>query len=161
MLWANLLVDGKVECEQEDRVALYKHAEKPDSLTKKLALPSFLDVCDTTDVRFNADEFELPDGVESTNEVMAVKGAWLPLSDAILMLEKLLTHITENQVRFGLLTNAHASVVQELREVLAFAKAGEATAALPLCPKMLVRIWPLRSSVIALGFQLLSRRQLS
>ena len=36
-----------------------------------------------------------------------------------------------------------------------------ATAALPLCPKMLVRIWPLRSSVIALGFQLLSRQQLS
>jgi len=93
-----------------------------------LGLPSFLEVCDTTDVRFNADEFELPEGVESTNEVMAEKGAWLPLSEAILMIEKLLSYITENQIRFGLLTNAHASVVQELREVLAFAKAGEGRA---------------------------------
>ena len=106
VLWANLLVDGTVECEQEDRAALYKHAEKLDLLTKRLAAPSFLEVCDTTDVRFNADEFELPVGVESTNEVMAVKGAWLPLSDAILMLEKLLSHIVDNQVRFGLLTES-------------------------------------------------------
>jgi hypothetical protein len=59
---------------------------------------------------------------------MAEKGAWLELSDAILMLDRLLSYIIENQVRFGLLTNAHASVVEELRGVLAFARAGEGRA---------------------------------
>jgi hypothetical protein len=124
VLWANLLVDGKVECESEDRYALYKHADKLDALSKKLGLPSFQALCDTTDVRFNMDEFELPEGVESTSEVMAVDGAWLPIADAITMLERLLAHITEHQTRFGLLSNGHALVVEELGEVLAFAKAG-------------------------------------
>ena len=124
VLWANLLVDGKVECESEDRYALYKHADKLDAITKKLGLPSFLDLCDTTDLRFNADEIELPEGVESSDEVMATDGAWLALDEAIAMLDRLLTHITEKQVRFGLLSNAHASVVEELAEVLVFARAG-------------------------------------
>jgi hypothetical protein len=40
------------------------------------------------------------------------------------MLDRLLTHITEHQVRFGWLSNANAAVVEELAGVLAFAKAG-------------------------------------
>jgi hypothetical protein len=87
VLWANLLVDGKVECESEDRLALYKHAGKLDAIVRSLGLGSFRAICDTTDVRFNADEFDLPPGATSTQEVMAVEGAWMPLAEAIAMLE--------------------------------------------------------------------------
>lgn len=123
VLWANLLVDGKVQSEAEDRYALFAHTDKLDSLCKSLGLPPFADLCDSTDARFNLDEFELPDGVESTNDYMAVNGSWMDLPDAIRVLETLLRHITEHSVRFGLLKNQHADVVAELTEVLAFAKA--------------------------------------
>ncbi len=124
VLWANLLVDGTVECESEDRHALYKHADRLEAIAKKLELPSFLGICDTTDVRFNLDEFDLPEGVESTTEVMALEGIWLPLPDAILMLERLLSYITENRIRFGLFSDASPGVIKELQEVLVFARAG-------------------------------------
>ena len=128
VLWANLLVDGKVECQSEDHFALCKHAEKLDSISKSLKLPSFLEICDTTDVRFNAEEFDLPEGVTSTNEVKATEGVWLPLAEAIVMLETLLLYITDNQVRFGILKNLHSHVVEELERVLSFARAGSSRA---------------------------------
>ncbi|MFN0098800.1 MAG: hypothetical protein ACKVS7_09010 [Gemmatimonadaceae bacterium] len=123
VLWANVLVNGKVECEAEDRVALFNHTDKLDDLCKSLGLPSFAALCDSTDARFNMDEFELPDGMESTNDYMALHGAWMDLPDAVRLLEALLKHIQEKQVRFGLLKNQHADVVMELSEVLAFAEA--------------------------------------
>jgi hypothetical protein len=124
VLWANLLVDGKVESQEADQYALYKHADALDKITRKLRLPSFLDLCDTTDIRFNASEFELPEGCESTTEVMAAEGVWLPLPDGIRVLEGLLDHIVEKNIRFGLLKNAHAAVVDELNDVLSFARSG-------------------------------------
>ena len=74
VLWANLWVDGAVEGESEDRAALYAQAKALDALTRKLGLPSFLALCDTTDVRFNLDEFGLPEGMTSTDPVMARDG---------------------------------------------------------------------------------------
>ena len=126
VLWVNLLSDGQVTSDQADYLALYKHVDKLDSLTKTLGLPSFEALCDTTDLRFNNDEFELPAGMESTNEVMALEGAWLPVGDAIAMLETLRAHIVDKKVRFGLLGNQHDAVVAELAEVIEFAKAGQA-----------------------------------
>jgi len=123
VLWANLLVNGSVQSEAQDRYALFAHTDKLDALCTSLGLTSFADLCDSTDVRFNLEEFDLPDGMESTNAYMAVHGAWTDLPDAIRMLETLLRHIEEKSVRFGLLKNQHADVVTELTEVLAFAKA--------------------------------------
>ncbi len=123
VLWANLLVNGNVQSEAEDRYALFDHTDKLDDLCKSLGMPPFADLCDSTDARFNMDEFELPDGMESTNDYMAINGSWTDLPDAIRVLETLLRHIQENSVRFGLLKNQHAEVVTELTEVLAFAKA--------------------------------------
>jgi hypothetical protein len=125
VLWVNRLADGKVTSDDADYAALYKHADKLDSLSKALGLPSFQGLCDTTDVRFNNDEFELPAGMESTNDVMALQGVWLPARDAIAMLAALRAHIVDKKVRFGLLANQHDSVVTELDAVLAFAKAGQ------------------------------------
>lgn len=129
VLWAHVLVNGKVQCEEEDRVALYNHTDKLDDLCKSFGIPSFAELCDSTDMQYNMDEFELPDGMESTNDYMALHGAWMDLPDAIRLLETLLRHIQEKSVRFGLLTNQHADVVMELSEVLTFAKAHAGSAA--------------------------------
>ena len=123
VLWANLLINGSVQSDAEDRYALFAHTKKLDALCKSLGLSPFADLCDSTDVRFNLDEFDLPDGMASTNDYMAVHGVWTDLPDAIGVLETLLRHIQEKSVRFGLLKNQHADVVTELTEVLAFAKA--------------------------------------
>jgi hypothetical protein len=122
VLWANVLVDGTVQSEQEDRAALYKHGDRLDALCKSLGLPSFLAACDTTDLRFNVEDLELPPGLSSTDQMMAADGVWMNLGEAIDMLEKLLTHIRSKKVRFGLLSNQHEDVVVELTEVIAFAK---------------------------------------
>lgn len=123
VLWVNLMSDGKVTSDDADYAALYKHADKLDGLTQALGLPSFEALCDTTDLRFNNDEFALPSGMASTDEVMARDGVWLPADDAVAMLTALRAHIVDQKVRFGLLSNQHDAVVTELDEVLAFAKA--------------------------------------
>lgn len=125
VLWANLLVSGQVTSDESDKFALYKHTEKLDAIGRKLGLVSFLEICDTTDLRFNADEFELPDGVESTNEVMATQGAWVDVAQAIKLLDGLLTHLRQNKVRFGLLSNDYEQVLSELSEALTFARTAQ------------------------------------
>lgn len=51
--------------------------------TQVIRLPSFLAVFDNTDVRFNMEDLELPDGMDSTNDVMAIFGALLHGADAL------------------------------------------------------------------------------
>lgn len=128
VLWSNLLINGKVESDETDQLALYKHTDKLEELTRALGLPSFESACDTTDLQFNMSEDELPAGMTSTNELMATKGQWLSLPDGIRMLEGLLANIRKDKVRFGLLSNQHDAVVAELEEVLAFARTGEGKA---------------------------------
>jgi hypothetical protein len=126
VLWVNLLSDGKVTSDEVDYLALYQHLDKLDALTRTLGLPSFEALCDHTDLRFNNDEFELPPGMSSTNEVMAIDGVWLPIGDAIAMLDALRSHIVDGKIRFGLLSNRHDEVVSELTDVLAFARNSQA-----------------------------------
>lgn len=120
VLWANVLEGGNVRSDQVDRYALYKHGEKLDSITRSLGLPSFLGICDTTDLRFNTSDDELPPGVESTSEVMAREGVWMDAASAAGYLGKILAHVREQKTRFGLLSNQHDEVVQELTEVSEF-----------------------------------------
>jgi len=129
VLCSNLLIDNKVESDESDLYALYKHTEKLEQLTRSLGLPSFESACDTTDLQFNmSDDEELPEGITSTDQVMAVKGQWLEFADGIRMLEGLLANIRKEKVRFGLLSNQHDDVVEELELVLAFARKGEGRA---------------------------------
>lgn len=123
VLWANVLVDGQVRSDQEDRPALYRHAKKIDAISRSLDLPSFLAVCDQTDARYNLEDIALPDGVASTNEVMATTGAWLARTEALALLQGLLAHIRARNTRFGLLQNQHQAVLDELAEVLGFLEA--------------------------------------
>ncbi|RTL45635.1 MAG: hypothetical protein EKK53_05480 [Burkholderiales bacterium] len=125
---ADKLVAGEVTCEEADYSALYRHADKLDTLTRKLGLTPFQSLCDLTDVRFNMDQLKLPEGMTSTTELMAVQGAWVDTTQAVTMLQSLRQHIVDHKVRFGLLSNQHDEVVQELGAALAFAKTQVATA---------------------------------
>ena len=122
VLWANTLVDGKVESDEVDRYALYKHSKKLNKLTRKLQLTAFDSVLDYTDAQFNLSDDELPDGMESTDELMAEKGVWMPASEAVEMLESLISHISTDKVKFGLISNDADEVLAELEESLEFAK---------------------------------------
>lgn len=122
VLWVNVLVGGQVKSDEVDRLALYKHADALDAIAKSLQLRSFLEICDTTDLRFNTEDIELPAGMASTNELMAAQGVWMPIPEALSLLQSLRDHIVAKKVRFGLLGNQHSQVVAELDETIAFAK---------------------------------------
>lgn len=128
VLWANVLADGKVKSDQGDCFALYKHAGKLGSIAKSLGLPPFDEICDTTDQRFNLEDRDLPAGMTSTDELMAVQGVWMPIAEAVAYLQSLRDHIVQKNVRFGLLSNQHSDVLQELDEVIAFVKGEAGTA---------------------------------
>lgn len=136
VLWTNLLINGEVTTDEADKYALHEHADKLDALSKKLGLGSFNDICDTTDLRFNMEEFELPEGVESTNDVMAKEGVWIEVAQAVRLLEGLHTHLTQDKVRFGLLSNDYDQVMEELAEALAYAKAAPVDAKFNFCVVM-------------------------
>ena len=91
VLWANTLIDGRVESDESDSCALYWHSKKLDRLTNQLKLTSFISTQDFTDMRFNVSDDDLPEGMESTDELMAGQGVWVSGADAVLMLESLIS----------------------------------------------------------------------
>lgn len=129
VLWANQLAEGEVTSDEEDKFALFKHSSKLDAVCRKLGQPPFSELCDSTDVRFNHGDIELPPGVESSNEVMAKEGVWVDAGEAVQRLRALLTHIEQSRTRFGLLSNDHDDVVAELRQSIGFAEAAAAARA--------------------------------
>lgn len=122
VLWANLLDDGKVASDESDKYALYKHSKKLDKLTRKLGVSSFLSAQDLTDLQFNLSHDKLPPGITSTNELMAQTGNWLAAQDALVMLQRLIEHITTSNTRFGLFSDDREQVLRELDESLQVAR---------------------------------------
>ena len=121
VLWANVLLpDGQVISAEEDLAALYRHAGRLDRLARRLGLASFEGACDLSDVQFNLGTLTLPEGMESSQEWMARHGAWLDSSDALRMLEGLASGIHRENVRFGLLRNQQAEVLEELEAARKF-----------------------------------------
>ena len=121
VLWTHLLLGGEVITDDADKPALYLHADRLDRLSRELDLGSFIAACDTTDLRFNANEFELPPGVHSTLDLMATDGVWLSMASAITLLSGLINHLQHNKLRFGLLHQEYHEVLAELTDALAFA----------------------------------------
>ncbi len=126
VLWANILLDGVVESDESDKYALYKHSKKIDKISKELNVVSFLSVQDLTDMQFNISDQDLPDGMESTDELMAIEGTWITGTEAVKMLEKLIEYISEKKPKFGLLSNDVESIVEELKESLDYAHKAKA-----------------------------------
>lgn len=127
VLWANQLVGGVVTSDESDKYAPYKHADKLEQIGQRIARMSFQSLCDTTDLEFNLGDDELPDGVASTNEIMATKGKWMEASEAASFLGALIAEIETKKVRFGLLRNDHDAVLAELKESLSHAQGAMAS----------------------------------
>jgi hypothetical protein len=138
VLWANYLSDNTVVSDESDKYALYKHLEKIDAICQECNLSLLSRICDSTDLQFNMDErIELPAGMKSTTELMAQQGTWIEATQAVQLLETLLSTIRSQKTRFGFLKNDHDNVVTELQESLAFAKiAAEKQAKFNFCMVM-------------------------
>lgn len=123
VLWANHLFDnGEVISDESDKWALCKYADKLDELAGTAKVEPFSSLLDHTDFQFNMGDDELPEGMESTNELMARDGVWKSASDALAILNALFAVITAGKPRFGLMKNNYDEVVAELSESIAYAK---------------------------------------
>jgi hypothetical protein len=122
VLWANQLLDGVVTSDESDKYALYKHSKKLTQLSQTAAIPAFSELLDFTDMQFNLGDDELPEGMQSTNELVAENGVWKDGAQAVEMLEALLKVITTEKPRFGLVSNDYDAVVTELQESIAWAR---------------------------------------
>ncbi|NHZ93201.1 hypothetical protein F2P45_29935 [Massilia sp. CCM 8733] len=123
VLWANYLIDGVVSSDQSDKYALHEHIDQVDEICRDTGLVPLSAWCDSTDLAFNiGDEDELPDGIESTDELMATDGVWTDAGVAVDALEQLLAAIQEKRIVFGAQGDAHDDIVQELEESIAYAQ---------------------------------------
>ena len=129
VLWANYLLDGQVTCAESDLYALSKYADKLDKICRKHNVMPFLDTHDSTDMQFNIGDAELPEDMESTDELMAISGTWVDAQAAVEMLETLLSVVRDEDTRFGMIGNAHDDVVGELEESIVFAREAAAKSA--------------------------------
>jgi hypothetical protein len=129
VLWANHLLNGAVVSDESDKGALYKHAEKLDKLAIAAKVEPFSSLLDHTDIQFNMGDDELPEGMESTNALMARDGVWRSANDALAILNGLLNAITTDKPRFGIVKNDYDAVVAELSESVEYAKKASAAGA--------------------------------
>jgi len=118
VLWANTLIDGAVDSDESDKFTLFRHSKKLEKLTNQLKVTSFISTQDFTDMQFNLSADDLPEGMESTDELMAEKGVWVSGVDAVVMLENLISHISTNKINFGLLKNDFEEILIELKDSL-------------------------------------------
>ena len=129
VLWANRLQDGAVTSDESDRIALHRHLPQLDKLAIAAGVASLSSICDGTDLRFNLQDLDLPDGMSSTSEWMARDGIWIDAPQAVRLLPALLASVQSKRPRFGLLRNDCDAVIEELRESLAWAEEAAARGA--------------------------------
>jgi len=123
VIWANhLLKNSEVASDENDKWALYKHAKKLDKLASAAKLELFSSLLDYTDIQFNMGDDVLPEGMASTNELMARDGVWKSANDALVILNGLFAVISAEKPRFGVLKNDCDAVMAELSESIEYAK---------------------------------------
>lgn len=121
--WCNSLVGETVSSDSEDLYAMYKYTKKLDALCESLGLESLSSLVDNTDLLVNLDQLEMPESMESTDDLMAAQGTWIDAGLAADILEKLRDHVNANDVRFGIVSNARDAVLEELEVCASFARA--------------------------------------
>ena len=129
VLWANYLVDGQVVSEEADYPALYHHVDKLDEICHKLEIIPISDMVDSTDREFNALDMELPEGMESTTDIMAAEGRWIAADEAVEAMDELKAYLIEHYPHIGLLHNATPDIITELEESIDWAITAESLSA--------------------------------
>ncbi|MCJ8331470.1 MAG: hypothetical protein HRT89_11600 [Lentisphaeria bacterium] len=118
VLWANTLIEGKVSTDENDKFALYKHSDKLDKLSKQFDILQLSSLHDFTDMKWNMLDDDLPNGIESTTDLMAQEGIWVSGDEAVKVLESLLNLLTNDEVEVA----DRDEIFQELEESLVYAK---------------------------------------
>jgi hypothetical protein len=126
VLWANRLVDGVVTSDESDKAAMHRHMKKLDALCELCEVRAVSSFCDSTDAQCNLEVIDLPDSMESTDELMAAQGVWIDSESAMKSLGALILKIRSEGTRFGLLRNDHDQILEELQESYEYAKASAA-----------------------------------
>jgi len=111
-----------VVSDESDKWALYKYADKLDKLASVAGLEPFSSLLDHTEMQFNLGDDELPDGIQSTNDLMARNGMWKSDDDALGILNGLFAAITTEKPRFGVMKNDYDAVIAELSESIKYAE---------------------------------------
>lgn len=128
VLWANHLINGEVKSDQSDKWALYKFAQALDKLAAAHGDQFFTSLFDYTDLQVTLGDRDMPDGMESTDELMAREGVWKSADDALSILDGLLAAMTA-ATRPALAGDDHDAVVAELAESIEYAKRARAAGA--------------------------------
>ena len=118
VLWANTLIEGKVSTDENDKFALYKHSDKLDKLSKQFDILQLSSLHDFTDMKWNMLDDDLPNGIESTTDLMAQEGIWVSGDEAVKVLESLLNLLTNDEGEVA----DRDEILQELEESLVDAK---------------------------------------
>ena len=118
VLWANTLIEGKVSTDENDKFALYKHSDKLDKLSKQFDILQLSSLHDFTDMKWNMLDDDLPNGIESTTDLMAQEGIWVSGDEAVKVLESLLNLLTNDEVEVA----DRDEIFQELEESLVYTK---------------------------------------
>lgn len=122
VLWANQLLKGAVVSDASDKPAMHRHLKKLDKLCGKCGVRTLSSFCDSTDAQCNLEILGLPDGMKSTDELMAAQGVWIDADEAAGILDVLIRLIRSDGTKFGLLRNDHDQILEELQESLEYAK---------------------------------------
>ncbi|MEM9642103.1 MAG: hypothetical protein AAGA19_11445 [Pseudomonadota bacterium] len=120
VLWANTLHEGVCTCDQNDLPSLLANQKKIDKIMMAVGAMSVSDMCDMTDLQVNADVIEMPDHMDSTDELMIEQGVWVDLKIARDSLVKLRDHLEEQKPRIGLIRDAREDILEELELTLRF-----------------------------------------
>lgn len=122
VLWANRLLDGVVTSDESDKAAMHRHQKQLDALCVRYGVRTVSSFSDSTDAQCNLEVLDLPEGMESTDELMAAQGVWIESEEAMRILETLIVGIRSEKTRFGLLRNDHDQILEELQESYEYAK---------------------------------------
>ncbi|MEM9300992.1 MAG: hypothetical protein AAGE01_02720 [Pseudomonadota bacterium] len=123
VLWANRLVGTGVESQGADLLFLFRHKRRLDRIARELDHDAFSSLWDDTDLRVNLDQLALPEGMQSTDELMARDGRWVDASAAVALLAALTAHVRGARPKFGLIRNDCDGVLEDLEEALTYARA--------------------------------------
>ncbi len=118
VLWVNVKSDDKLHSNQDDLLYLYKFANSLDRFCKKNGLAPFSGLFDYTDMEINIGRKEMPENVDSTDQVMLKSGQWSDFKTTLQHLSTLSEKLTHNPQKFGLISDKYSDILDELNDTL-------------------------------------------
>ncbi len=122
VLWTNTLINQKLETDSSDLFMLNKFSKKLDEMTRKAGVLPFTSLLDSTDLMVNYGQLDLPENMQSTDQLMIEAGQWVTGEEAVEILERLITIIQKDNIKFGMINNNQQEVLEELSKGLIAAR---------------------------------------